>query len=101
MAEKNLVDRAKLERIWEILKEHCGAGDFWKDNFISVAQGWGVEFHDLEYRFQGALGFGGKIWIERNGSSRVTCYPEDETPERRRMIDAANAALKSEGLSAS
>jgi hypothetical protein len=43
-----------------------------------------------EYRFMGALGFGGKFWQQ---SMTVTCYPEDETPERRAIIERANAAL--------
>lgn len=48
-----------------------------------------------EYRFMGDLGFGGKF---RNNGNRdntpyVDCYPENETPERLKMIEAANKRL--------
>lgn len=48
-----------------------------------------------EYRFSGALGYGGKF---RNNGNRdntpyVDCYPEDETPARLAMIEAANKRL--------
>lgn len=46
-----------------------------------------------EYRFQGALGFGGKLWRDSDGVMRVSCYREDETPDRLAMIEATNAAL--------
>ncbi len=45
-----------------------------------------------EFRFQGKLGSGGKLYIERQGL-RVACYPEDETQERLAAIDKANEAL--------
>ena len=44
-----------------------------------------------EYRFCGSLGFGGKYWQERN---KVTCYLEDETPERLEVIERTNQALE-------
>lgn len=45
-----------------------------------------------EWRFQGHLGFGGKFW--RNGTRHyVSCYSEDETPERRAMIDDLNRQI--------
>ena len=43
-----------------------------------------------EYRFGGALGFGGKFRFPRMS---VDCYPEDETPARLGMIAACNEAL--------
>lgn len=48
-----------------------------------------------EYRFCGALGFGGKF---RNNGNRentpyVDCYQEHETPARLAMIEAANKRL--------
>ena len=85
--------------VYDVLAKHCGANDApgspdWlltpRDEFV---------FHQTrevqrEYRFQGRLGFGGKF--RRNGWEDrwyVDCYPEDLTPERQQMIDAANAAL--------
>lgn len=88
--------RARLGRIWDILKEYCGASDYMRDNFIQVALEWDYERLPLEYRFQGALGFGGKVWIQREGASYVNCYPEDEKPARRWMMKKANRALAHE-----
>jgi hypothetical protein len=48
----------------------------------------------FEYRFQGALGFGGKVWLNNGEFPYVTCYPEDLTDEREAMIRSANEALK-------
>lgn len=79
--------------VWKILKEHCGAGDYWRENFLQVAKAHEERGHDLEYRFQGALGFGGKVYIERHRAPRVSCYKEDDTPERLKMIRKANKAL--------
>lgn len=46
-----------------------------------------------EYRFQGALGFGGKLWRDHHGRLAVDCYREDETPERLAVIEQTNAVL--------
>lgn len=45
-----------------------------------------------EFRFQGQLGFGGKFWRRHSGHD-VTCYPEDSTRERKRMIAKLNQAI--------
>jgi hypothetical protein len=45
-----------------------------------------------EFRFQGGLGFGGKFWPDE--PARVTCYSEDETPERLAIIERVNDRLK-------
>lgn len=48
-----------------------------------------------EYRFMGALGFGGKFRNNGNyhNTPHVDCYPEHETPGRLAMIEAANKRL--------
>ena len=76
---------------FDILVRHCGVrGD---------AERWNsFEYHSArttEYRFMGALGFGGKFRNNgnRGGVPYVDCYPEDETPERRAMIERANQEL--------
>lgn len=48
-----------------------------------------------EYRFMGALGFGGKFRNNgnQNNTPHVDCYPEHETPERLAMIERANARI--------
>ena len=89
-------ERPFYNRIYDVLVEECGANDdqsnrtqwdvFWSDHHR----------FNTEYRFIGALGFGGKFW-RANGRWYVNCYRENETPERLAMIAAADkrlAALK-------
>lgn len=49
-----------------------------------------------EYRFIGALGFGGKFRNNGNFNNTpyVDCYSENMTPTRQGMIDRANERLK-------
>lgn len=72
--------------VWDVLVRETGAPADELDPFI---------FHwptCVEYRFMGSLGFGGKVWWN-SGRVYVTCYQEDETPERLATIDRTNAAL--------
>jgi len=48
-----------------------------------------------EYRFMGALGFGGKFRNNgnRDGVPHVDCYRENQSPQRLEMIEKANARL--------
>lgn len=76
--------------IWDVLVEHAGASQGGRADFVDV-ETW----QDCaEYRFMGALGFGGKFWRNR-GRWYVTAYPEDVKgrSERQQAIDATNAAL--------
>ena len=73
--------------IYNVLIALTGAPVADKENFI---------YHHIrpngpnEWRFCGSLGFGGKYWSEDN---RVSCYSEDETPEREEIIKLTNIAL--------
>lgn len=77
--------------VWDILVEYCGASDrpFDREMFIRSQL---KQKPPSEFRFCGRLGFGGKFW-QNMGQLYVTCYPEDETKERKQMIEAANRAL--------
>lgn len=77
---------SQADAIWTVLVECCGARESHRETFIRCMQG-------VEYRVGGSLGFGGKLYVDRQGC-RVSCYREDETPERRAAIDAANVRLK-------
>lgn len=80
-------------KILEILMQECG----WNPSPDQVDM-FLYHYNDLsdpiptEYRFQGALGFGGKLWMVRD-RLYVNCYREDETPERLEMIHKANERL--------
>ena len=83
--------REQAEQVFDILTETCGASDFWRESFVRDQS----TAYATEWRFQGALGFGGKFRRSDYPQPRVyvDCYPEDATPARKKMIAAANAAL--------
>ncbi len=75
-------------RVYDILVEHAGAPECDRERFIAAH----VDARDAirEWRFCGSLGFGGKYRVQHN---IVTCYSEDETPERLAAIERTNTAL--------
>ena len=80
-----------LDAAYTVLVEECGArDDDQRQHFLVAVEG----FKRFEYRFMGALGFGGKLWLSVGlRELYVTCYREDETPARLAMIERANARL--------
>lgn len=95
MAVPMTADQANA--VYDVLVGICGASDAKTRTDPYVGPRADFEYHQTagatdEYRFQGALGFGGKFW-NCNGRWYVTCYREDETAQRRAMIEATNAAL--------
>lgn len=77
--------------VWDVLIELAGATEYWRADFLHHAERTAPG--ELEYRFQGKLGFGGKVWSLYRGGWRVSCYKEDETPERLAIIEAVNARI--------
>lgn len=80
-------------RVWAILVNHAGASDT-DSNWVSFRQWFdrAIEHGGDEFRFIGALGFGGKFWLHRDGC-HVSCYREDLTTEREGIIAETNLAL--------
>lgn len=81
-------------RVWGILVNHAGAVDT-DSNWVSFRQWFDKAFAKGgdEYRFIGSLGFGGKFWLHHRDGMYVTCYREDETPERLATIEDTNRCL--------
>lgn len=76
----------KANKIFDLLVSIGGASEYIRDSFI-------YEFTEdscNEFRFIGNLGFGGKYWQK----GYVTCYKEDETPERKNIIEKLNSEIK-------
>ena len=73
--------------IWDILVEDCGAINVEREGFIHAAK----TTKNLEYRFCGNLGFGGKIYLET--PPRISCYSEDRTKEKDEIIQKTNRKL--------
>ncbi len=80
--------------IFMVLKDECGyRGNIYDESaFISAISGPDSCY---EWRFIGALGFGGKFRNSGNldNTPYVDCYREDETPERLAMIEKANERI--------
>lgn len=81
--------------IWQVLVETCGCRNddnrFDLYSFCSYLERNPHSFGH-EYRFMGALGFGGKFYND-NFRWRVGCYREHETPARVEMMRIANERL--------
>lgn len=88
---------AQADAILQILRDECGYNPFERDGFVRsiVTEGKSAQSICDEYRFMGALGFGGKFRNNGNNNNTpyVDCYREDETSARTDMIERANKRL--------
>ena len=92
-----MLTKEQANAVYDILAQECGAPEQCsavksfseRDHFVLRQTSENI----VEWRFCGKLGFGGKFWINCD-KWYVTCYREDETPERLRMIEAANKRLE-------
>ena len=94
MAERrgNRIAPDMAERIWRVLVEECGCRDDTNNRHSFMHYLATEHWAGHEWRFQGALGFGGKFHNNR-GRWWVSCYPENRTPERDAMIRKANERI--------
>ena len=87
------------EKIYNILVEHAGVIDMEsnKQPFLYHQNGKVSRYNPdggcREYRFQGALGFGGKFY-NCNGKFYVSAYSEDTGDKEQKIIDTVNELLK-------
>jgi len=60
--KREKLDRLTLSTIYDILIRCCGASEYEQDRtmFVQYVLGWDPS-RTLEWRFQGSLGFGGKV----------------------------------------
>lgn len=85
-----------MATLYQILIEHAGAPASGVASFITAQlQG---EQPCPEYRFQGTLGFGGKLYYDRARGFTATCYSEDLTEERKGILAATNRVLFTNGF---
>ena len=91
------ITKEQARAILQILREGCGyrADPYNGEGFMHAITTVGNTHACTEYRFCGVLGFGGKFRNNGNNDNvpYVDCYPEDETEERRTVIEHANARL--------
>lgn len=74
--------------VYDVLVVKAGATESQRQQFVAT---WPK---CNEYRFMGSLGFGGKVWAPKHGRpAAVSCYREDESPERLAVIEDVNQLL--------
>lgn len=82
--------------VYRILIEECGAYDSESEHSNFTYQM--AKNNVVEYRFQGKLGFGGKLWNNDRADGRcriyVNYYKEDETEERNKIEKKTNERLE-------
>ena len=78
--------------VYDILVAECGAPVEQREVFIQ-SMGKANSASGREIRFEGQLGFGGKLHLQRS-RLWVSCYFEDETPDRLARIERAHRALE-------
>jgi len=91
MQRETRPDAAFYEAAYDVLVQHAGAYPGERSDFVYELTRRDKGYRVEEWRFRGLLGFGGKFW--RNRTFYVSCYREDETPERLQIIETVNAAL--------
>ena len=80
------MDAKFYEKVWDILVLDGGAYEPDRFSFVDCF----VNKRSDEWRFQGKLGFGGKY----RAKNTVDCYPEDQTPEIKNLINTINSKLE-------
>lgn len=91
----NPLSREEAGAIYDVLVAHAGAPERGRDDFVLTQTTRVID----EYRFVGALGFGGKFWRDggrrpgHDAGWRVSCYPEDRTDAKDAAIATTNRAL--------
>lgn len=88
---------AEANAIYDVLVRECGAPDgtaFSGAGRTAFVQAFTNERPPTEWQFQGALGFNGRFFPGLCGEPhRVGYYLDEDTPERRSMVERANAAF--------
>ena len=83
-----------FEQVYDALVMYAGAQESGREDFIHhMLRCVEISLYETrEYRFQGALGGGGKFWLSPE-CFRVSAYEEDYSVERVGMLSAVNEAL--------
>ena len=83
------METALAHWIYDLLVREAEARENHRDAFVHYV----CESDHAEWRFGGKLGGGGKFWSS-DERYYVSCYREDETPERAAIVQRVNATLE-------
>lgn len=81
-----IINEKYANLIFDILVKESGANEKDRESFLSLRE------EITEFRFCGKLGFGGKFW-NSNDKWYISCYKEDESTERNKIIKKVNKIL--------
>jgi len=86
MYHSEIMTAERANKVYDLLVNIGKASENDRENFIyhHTENGCG------EWRFGGALGFGGKYLSRYN---KVTCYEEEENPKRIKLMEKLNTTL--------
>ena len=89
-----MLTKETANKVYDILIKYAGASDHDYERRSFVHHQTKKDDVCREYRFKGKLGFGGKL-IRRHYDTRmcVSCYLEDMTDAREKIIIETNKAL--------
>jgi hypothetical protein len=93
LREQFISDQA-AQAAYDVVTNNCGAPVHARNPCAFHFTRWNGRA-PTEFRFQGDLGFGGKLYLSRARGFYVDTYPEDRTRSRAAAIEAANAELAS------
>jgi hypothetical protein len=93
LREQFISDQA-AQAAYDVVTNNCGAPVHARNPCAFHFTRWNGRA-PTEFRFQGDLGFGGKLYLSRARGFYVDTYPEDRTQSRAAAIEAANAELAS------
>ena len=79
-------------KVWDILVEYAGAREDDRPRFVQACLEKDKFGCLREWRFCGLLGFGGKFW-RNDGNIYISCYPEDRTRTRDKIVAEVNGLL--------
>lgn len=84
-----MTDKELYETCYDIMVKHALISNNPDDKAYFVYCFTNPNDSIYEYRVGGTLGFGGKFW-RNDGKLYVSCYSEDLTPTRKKIIEQIN-----------
>ena len=82
----------QANQVFDLLVRDAGAPEQGRSQFLQYTTD--INHKGMrEFRFCGWLGFGGKLYLIAPHAPHISCYPEDETDRRRKIIYETNLKL--------
>jgi hypothetical protein len=90
---EQLLSPEQANALYDVVVAIAGAPENLREQWLHYATAEGSHFGGLEFRFQGKLGFGGKLVYDGFRAAYVNCYEEHRSPAKDAIMAATNIAL--------